>query len=268
MLDVLGESAAKLRGDLGESLASVQKYDVPLERATTSSFEALREISLGAHAEYQEGTAAALRHYQRAVELDPDFAEAYATMGVMYSNLGQTAAATESLSKAFDLREHASQREKIRIEALYYFLGIGDLPKAERAFQEEIEAYPNANASYSNLGLIEETLGRYEKALQYQQEELLINPGDVIGMANEGQNLMNLNRPADARKVLDRGLARKPDVDVLHVASYVVDFNDHNADDMAKQTAWFDDKPDSQNELFGAQSDTEASMATRQKPAS
>jgi eukaryotic-like serine/threonine-protein kinase len=258
VLDVLGDSAAKLRGDLGESLSSVQKYDVPLVRATTSSFEALREISLGARAEYQEGNAAALRHYQRAVELDPDFAQAHATMGVMYSNLGETALATESLSKAFALRENTSQREKIRIEALYYYLGVGDLPKAERAFQEQIENYPNANASYSNLGLIEETLGRYEKALQYQQEELLINPGDVVGMANEGQNLMNLNRPGEARKVLNQGLARKPGVDVLHLASYVVDFNDHNADDMAKQAAWFDDKPDSQHELFGAQSDTEA----------
>jgi eukaryotic-like serine/threonine-protein kinase len=258
VLDALGVLAAKLRGDLGESLASVQKYDVPLVRATTSSFEALREMSLGAHAEYKEGTGAALRHYQRAAELDPDFAEAHATMGVMYSNLGQTAHATESLSKAFALREHTSQREKIRIEGLYYYLGIGDLPKAERAFQEQIENYPKGNSSYSNLGLMEETLGRYEKALEYQQQELLINPGDVTGMANEGQNLMNLNRPAEARKILEQGLARKPNVDVLHLGLYVVDFNEHNAADMAKQTAWFDDKPDFQHELFGAEADTEA----------
>src|SRR5271167_492904 len=258
VLDALGVLAAKLRGDLGESLASVQKYDLPLVRATTSSFEALREISLGAHSEYQVGTSAALRHYQRAAELDPDFAEAHATMGVMYSNLGQTAHATESLSKAFALREHTSQREKIRIEALYYYLGIGDLPKAERAFQEQIENYPKANSSYSNLGLMEETLGRYEKALEYQQQELLINPGDVTGMANEGHNLMNLNRPAEARKILEQGLARKPNVDVLHLGLYVVDFNEHNAADMAKQTAWFDDKPDFQHELFGAEADTEA----------
>jgi serine/threonine protein kinase/Flp pilus assembly protein TadD len=258
VLDALGVLAAKLRGDLGESLASVQKYDVPLVRATTSSFEALREISLGAHAEYKEGTGAALRHYQRAAELDPDFAEAHATMGVMYSNLGQTAHATESLSKAFALREHTSQREKIRIEALYYYLGIGDLPKAERAFQEQIENYPKANSSYSNLGLMEETRGRYEKALEYQQQELLVNPGDVTGMANEGQNLMNLNRPGEARKILEQGLARKPNVDVLHLGLYVVDFNEHNAADMVKQTAWFDDKPDFQHELFGAEADTEA----------
>jgi serine/threonine protein kinase/Tfp pilus assembly protein PilF len=258
VLDVLGVAAAKLRGDLGESLATVQKYDVPLIGATTASFEALREMSLGARAEYQEGTYAALRHYQRAVEIDPNFAEAHAVIGVMYSNLGQTARATESLSRAFALREHTSQREKTHIESLYYFLGIGDLPKAERAFQEQIEAYPKANSSYSNVSMIEETLGHYEGALKYQQQELLINPGDPTGIANEGQNLMSLNRPAEARKLLEQGLVLKPNADGLHLALYMVDFAEHNTADMAKQSAWFDDKPDLQHELFGAEADTEA----------
>src|SRR5580704_9726231 len=258
VLDVLGATAAKMRGDLGESLATVQKYDVPLMRATTSSFEALREASLGARAEYQEGMQVALRHYQRAVEIDPNFAEAYAAMGVMYSNLGQTTHATESLSKAFTLREHTSQREKLHIEGLYYGLGIGDLPKAERAFLEQIEAYPKANSSYSNLSLMEETLGHYESALKYQQQEQLLNPTDTTGMMNEGQNLTSLNRLAEARKLLEHGLALKPNVEGLHLALYMVGFAEHNTADMAKQSAWFDDKPDSQHELFGAQADTEA----------
>jgi serine/threonine protein kinase/Tfp pilus assembly protein PilF len=258
VLDVLGVTAAKIRGDLGESLATVQKYDVPLVGATTASFEALREFSLGARAEYQEGTYVALRHYQHAVEIDPNFAEAHAAMGVMYSNLGQTTPALESLSKAFALREHTSQREKTHIEGLYYYLGIGDLPKAERAFQEQIEAYPKANSSYSNLSLMEETLGRYESALKYQQQELLINPGDTTGMMNEGQNLTSLHRLAEARKLLEHGLALKANADGLHLALYMVDFAEHNAADMAKQVAWFDDKPDFQHELYGAEADTEA----------
>ncbi len=258
VLDVLGVAAAKLRGDLGESLATVQKYDVPLVGATTSSFEALREFSLGARAEYQGGTQVAMRHYQRAVEIDPNFAEAYSALGVMYSNLGQTAPALECLSKAFALREHTSQREKTRIEGLYYYLGIGDLPKAERALQEQIEAYPKANSSYSNLSLMEETLGHYESALKYQQQELLINPGDTTGIMNEGQNLTSLNRPAEARKLLEHGLALKPNADGLHLALYMVGFAEHNSAEMAKHSAWFDDKPDFQHELYGAQADTEA----------
>ena len=258
VLDVLGVTAAKMRGDLGESLATVQKYDVPLLGATTGSFEALRELSLGARAEYTEGTYAALRHYQRAVEIDPNFAEAHAVLGVMYNNLGQTANATASLSKAFALREHTSQREKLHIESLYYSFGIGDLPKAERAFQEHIAAYPKANSAYSNISLIEETFGHYETALKYQQQELLINPVDTTGIANEGQTLINLNRPADARKLLEHGVAMKPNADGLHMGLYLVDFAEHNAADMAKQVAWFDDKPDYQHELFGAEADTEA----------
>jgi serine/threonine protein kinase/Tfp pilus assembly protein PilF len=258
VLDALGVSAAKLRGDLGESLATVQKYDVPLLGATTSSFEALRELSLGARAEYQEGANVALRHYQRAVEIDPNFAEAYSALGVMYNNLGQTAHATESLSKAFALREHTSQREKMRIEGLYYGLGIGDLPKAERAFQEQIEAYPKSNSSYSNLSLMEETLGHYESALKYQQQEQILNPTDTMGMMNEGQNLTSLNRLAEARKLLEHGLTLKANADGLHLALYMVDFAGHNTADMAEQAAWFDDKPDFQHELFGAEADTEA----------
>ncbi len=258
VLDVLGVAAAKLRGDLGESLATVQKYDVPLVGATTASFEALRELSLGARAEYQQGTYEALRHYQRAVEIDPNFAEAHAVVGVMYSNLGQTARATESLSKAFALREHTSLREKTHIESLYYFLGIGDLPKAVRAFQEQIAAYPKGNSSYSNVSLIEETLGHYESALKYQQQEQIMNPTDTTGMMNEGQNLTSLNRLAEARKLLEHGLTLKPNADGLHLALYIVDFAEHNTVDMAKQAAWFDDKPDFQHELFGAEADTEA----------
>jgi serine/threonine protein kinase/Flp pilus assembly protein TadD len=258
VLDALGVSAAKLRGDLGESLATVQKYDVPLLGATTSSFEALREVSLGARAEYQEGANVALRHYQRAVEIDPNFAEAYSALGVMYNNLGQTARATESLSKAFALREHTSEREKMRIEGLYYGLGIGDLPKAERAFQEQIEAYPKSNSSYSNLSLMEETLGHYESALKYQQQEQIINPTDTTGMMNEGQNLTSLNRLAEARKLLEHGLTLKTNADGLHLALYMVDFAEHNTADMAKQAAWFEDKPDFQHELFGAEADTES----------
>lgn len=153
----------------------------------------------------------------------------------------------------------------MHIEGLYYGLGIGDLPKAERAFQEQIEAYPKANSSYSNLSLMEEALGRYESALKYQQQELLINPSDTTGIMNEGQNLTSLNRLAEARKLLEHGLALKPNVDGLHLALYMVDFAEHNAADLPKQTAWFDDKPDFQHELFGAEADTEGYYGHQEK---
>jgi serine/threonine protein kinase/Flp pilus assembly protein TadD len=258
ILEVLGVSAAKLRGDLGESLATVQKYDVPLQQATTPSLEALKELSLGATAESHGGSAAGMLHYQRAIEIDPNFAQAFSDLGVMYSNLGQSARATEFLSKAYQLREHTSQREKLHIEALYFYLGTGELEKAERAFQEIIENYPNATSPYTNLGLIEGTLGRYDKALAYQQHELAMVPSDITGTANEVLILLNLNRAPEARKVAEQALVRKPNADSIHLALYVIDFADGNSTDMAQQAQWFDGKPDFQYELLGSQADTAA----------
>ena len=115
VLDALGEAASKLRGELGESLATVQKFDVPLEQATTSSLEALKAYSLGMKAHNEKGDAAALPYYQRAIELDPNFAMAYRAVGVDYSGLGQAERAANIFSKAFQLREHASEREKLEI---------------------------------------------------------------------------------------------------------------------------------------------------------
>ena len=122
MLDTLGAAASKLRGELGESLASVQKFDVPLEQATTSSLEALKAYSLGRKASNEKGPAAAVPYDQHAIELDPNFAMGYRAVGLDYSNLGETGRASEYFSKAFQLREHASEREKLAISADYYQL--------------------------------------------------------------------------------------------------------------------------------------------------
>ena len=142
VLDALGEAASKLRGELGESLATVQKFDVPLEQATTSSLEALKAYSLGRKAYDEKGPAAALPYDQRAIELDPNFAMGYGAVGGDYSNLGELGRASEYFTKAFQLREHASEREKLAIAADYYQNVTGELDKAAQTYQEEIESYP------------------------------------------------------------------------------------------------------------------------------
>ena len=142
VLDALGEAASKLRGELGESLATVQKFDVPLAQATTSSLEALKAYSLGQKAADEKGSAAALPYYQRAIELDPNFAMGYSAVGDDYFNLGEVARASEYFTKAFQLREHASEREKLEITADYYQTVTGELDKAAQTYQEEIESYP------------------------------------------------------------------------------------------------------------------------------
>src|SRR5580658_293064 len=129
VLDALGEAASKLRGELGESLATVQKLDVPLEQATTSSLEALQALSLGEKARSEKGLAAALPYHQRAIQLDPNFAIGYNALGNDYNSLGETGRAREYYTKAFQLREHASEREKLSIAAAYYQNVTGELDK-------------------------------------------------------------------------------------------------------------------------------------------
>ena len=136
VLDTLGEAASKLRGELGESLATVQKLDVPLAEATTSSLEALKAYSLGRKARNEKGPAAALPYDQRAIELDPNFAMGYLAVGNDYSALAEVGRASEYYTKAFQLREHASEREKLGITANYYQSVTGELDKAAQTFQE------------------------------------------------------------------------------------------------------------------------------------
>jgi tetratricopeptide (TPR) repeat protein len=129
VLDALGEAAAKLRGQLGESLASVQKYDVPLVDATTSSLEALKAYSMGTKLRGEQTPAAALPYFQKAIELDPNFARAYISIGSVYASEAQTGRASEYFRKAYELRDHASDREKTLIEVAYFEGVTGELEK-------------------------------------------------------------------------------------------------------------------------------------------
>src|SRR6202035_1135363 len=153
VLDVLGDAASKLRGELGESLATVQRFDVPLEQATTSSLEALKAYSLGIKANVEKGPAAALPYDQRAIELDPNTAMGYRALGLGYAFLGQTERTSEYVTKAFQLREHASEREKLAITANYYQNVTRELDKATEIYLEWIESYPREYGAYNNLGL-------------------------------------------------------------------------------------------------------------------
>ena len=170
VLDALGEAASKLRGELGESLATVQKFDVPLAEATTSSLEALKAYSLGRKARNEKGAAAALPYDQRAIELDPNFAMGYGAVGTDYSSLGEVGRASEYFTKAFQLREHASEREKLSITADYYSNVTGELDKAAQTYQEEIESYPREFRAYSQFGhRVTPRQGQYEKATEIMQ---------------------------------------------------------------------------------------------------
>ncbi|MGB7682942.1 MAG: protein kinase, partial [Candidatus Acidiferrales bacterium] len=258
VLDALGEAASKLRGELGESLATVQKLDVPLAQATTSSLEALKAYSLGRKAYSEKSSAAALLHDQRAIELDPNFAMGYSAVGTDYASLAERGRASEYFAKAFQLREHASEREKLLITADYYRNVTGELDKAAQTYEEEIESYPRESLAYNRLGLVFSTQGQYEKALEITRQGLRLAPDQVYFYANVANWALALQRFDEVRQVIHEAQARKQDNAIFHNALYALAFLGEDSTAMAEQQQWLASKPDYENWGLALASDTEA----------
>jgi DNA-binding winged helix-turn-helix (wHTH) protein/tetratricopeptide (TPR) repeat protein len=258
VLEALGEAASRLRGELGESLATVQKFDVPLEQATTSSLEALKALSQGRKASDEKGPAAALPYDQRAIALDPNFAMAYRAVGIDYTNLSELGRASEYFSKAFQLREHASEREKLTISADYYSYATGELDKAAQSFQEEMEIYPREDAAYVNLGLVYAALGQYEKATEITRQVARHAPEAVSEYENLANYALALQRYDETRQVIHEAQVRKVDDFILHNASYALAFAAADLAAMADQQRWFASKAEFENVGLALESDTEA----------
>jgi tetratricopeptide (TPR) repeat protein/predicted Ser/Thr protein kinase len=258
VLDALGEAASKLRTELGESLATVQKFDVPLAEATTSSLDALKAYSLGEKARSEKGYAASLPYYQRAIELDPNFAIGYDTVGGDYSSMGELGRASEYYTKAFQLREHASEREKLTITAHYYQNVTGELDKAVQTFQEMIESYPRESAARRALGIVFAAEGQYEKAVEITRQALHLAPDQVGNYAAVANYTLALQRFDEMRQIIHEAEARKLDDFILHNALYALAFLTADSAAMAEQQQWFGGKPDYENFGLGLTSDTEA----------
>jgi len=258
VLDALGEAASKLRGELGESLATVQKFDVPLERATTSSLEALKALSLGKKASDEQGAAAGLPYDQRAIELDPNFAMAYRAVGIDYASLSELGRANEYFTKAFQLREHASEREKLTIAAEYYSYATGELDKAAQTFQEEIESYPREDAAYVNLGLVYALEGQLEKAAEVTRQAVRLAPDAVSEYEDLANYALALQRFDEAWQMIHEAQARKLDDYLLRNIVYALGFLTSDSAAMAEQQRWFAGKPEFENVGLALASDTEA----------
>jgi tetratricopeptide (TPR) repeat protein len=258
VLDALGSAATKLRGQLGESLGTVQSFDVPLEQATTSSLEALKAYTLAQKTARENGAAQSLPYGQRAIELDPNFAMAYEAVGIHYINLAEPARAGEYLTKAFQLREHASQRERLKIMAGYYSSVTGELEKAAQAYQQMIASYPRDIAAYNNLGIVLAQQGNYEKAVKVTKQGIQIEPEQVTLDENLTGYLLALQRFDDARKIIRDGQPRKPDNYIFPAAGYALAFFAPDSNAMAEQEKWFASKPEYENFGLALASDTEA----------
>jgi len=257
VLDAVGVAAAKLRGELGESLATLQKFDVPLEQATTFSLEALKAYSLGGKALNEKGPAAALPHHQRAIELDPNFAMGYRAVGGDYWDLSELGRASEYYAKAFELRQRASERERLIITADYYLNVTGELDKAAQANQEMIESYPRDRAAYNGLGIVLSFRGQYEKAVDAYRQAIRLDPDRSGPYLNLGNCLLALQQFEEVRQAVREAQARKLDDFMIHAQLYALAFLRPDAADIAEQQKWFTGRPE-ENIGLSLASDTAA----------
>jgi serine/threonine protein kinase len=222
ILHTLSDATAQLRRKLGESLASIEKTDVPLEQATTSSLEALKAFSLGMQATLAGKWQEATTYDQRAVELDPNFARAWRGLSVTYSNLrGQREAMVETGRKAYELRDRASELERLLIDEWYYQVVAPDQPRALGVLETTTRLYPNSVVAWHQLAIVARVLNQYDKALAASQAELRILPS-ATGYGVLSGTFLALNRFAEARQVCVDAAQRQMDNNICHRTLYRV----------------------------------------------
>jgi serine/threonine protein kinase/tetratricopeptide (TPR) repeat protein len=225
VLEALGKAAAAIRGKLGEDLESIKKLDTPFGQATTPSLEAFRAYALGDKAHNSaHDIPEAEGHYLRAIELDPNFAMAYARLGVVYINSGQVAKANKYFAKAFALSKNVSERERLYIAGHYYETVQGDLPKVIETLQEAIQAYPGQIDNYININQTYAYLGQYDQGLPYGKKGIELDPQDSIASEDLLSDYVGLGRMAEAKTELERarrlGLESSTDDLVVHMSAY------------------------------------------------
>jgi serine/threonine protein kinase/tetratricopeptide (TPR) repeat protein len=257
VLEAVGKAASALRTRLGESLASVQKYDVPLVDATTSSLEALKSLSLGRKANAQD-SAAGLQYFEKAIQLDPSFATGYHDIGRMYFSMGELERARAYYAKAFELRDHASEREKLEITATYYENVTGELEKAVNARKEQVERYPRLPGPYEGLAIEYTLLGQYQPAIEALRQSIQLNPESPVAYGLLADALIAVQKFDEARQTIHQARAGKVEAFLFHNALYGLAFLKADSASMAEEEAWIASQPQYENIGFSLAADTAA----------
>ncbi|HTC74027.1 MAG TPA: serine/threonine-protein kinase [Edaphobacter sp.] len=256
VLKTLGKAAGKLRSNLGESLATVEKFDVPIE-VTTPSLEALKAYSEGSRTARRIGDAEGIPFYKRAIELDPNFAMAYAALGASYFNLNQGDLAAENATRAYELRNRVSELERYRISTTYYHAVTGELEKAIEEYELWSKSYPRDNTPPLNLGVIYQQLGQYDKAVVETQEALRLKP-TATGYGNLSFEYIALDRLDDAEKVLREAQAKGFDGLDIRGNLYLLAFRRGDSKGMEQQLAWAAGRAGDEDAMLSGQADTDA----------
>ena len=258
VLNALDRAAERLRENVGESIESIQKYDVPLAQATTPSLDALKAFTLGADEADRKGPAAGIPYFQQAIELDPNFATAYRGLGVAHRNLGEAALAKANFKKAYDLRDRVSEREKLAISAFYLKNVTGEVEKANEIYEMWEQEYPREFLPHAYAGNVYTYLGQYDKARVEYLEAIRLNPDNPVAYASLVATYCRLNRFEEAKSTYRDAIARKFEFSFLHIFRYGVAFVEGDVAEMNRQLEWSRGKPGVEDVLLSDESDTQA----------
>ncbi|PON15638.1 hypothetical protein C2W62_22730 [Candidatus Entotheonella serta] len=239
VLKALGQAALKLREELGESLSTVKKFNAPIEQATTASLEALKAYTLGGEQLYQKANPfEAIPFYQRAIELDPNFAMPFHALGSLYAETGQARLSAENATKAYNLRDRVSERERLTITALYHSVVTGDTDKALETYRQMAQTYPNDALAHIGQARLLLQHGQPQQALSEAEAALKLNPNELNAHNVQANALIRLNRLDEAKQKIEQALAQKLDGVGLRTALFQIAFLQGNGDSLKQQFDW------------------------------
>jgi tetratricopeptide (TPR) repeat protein len=258
VVHALGLAAAELRGQFGEDPVTLQKFNLPLERATTSSLEALKAFSEGRRISREQGAIEAVPPLKKAIEGDSRFALAYSNLAVSYYNLNQNALAADRIRQAFELADRQTVRDHLHITTLYYDLGTGDVQKAIASYKEWVQLYPRDDIAKGNLASEYFLIGDYEQAANFAQQALRLDPGSSAWYENVATAYIALMRLEEAQNVINQAFARKLDDAAMHSDLYALAFLQNDGVAMQREMDWSVGKPGGEDDMLALQADTEA----------
>jgi eukaryotic-like serine/threonine-protein kinase len=244
VLNALTRAATGIREKLGESLSSIEKFNVPGESITTSSLEALKIFVLGREQIVNGKQLEAIPFYKKALEIDPEFALAYTELAVVYRNTDQWKAAAEMTVKAYELRDTVSETERLRIIYYYHNFVQGEMDKATETLELWRNTYPNFVVSYVSLSDSFERLGQSEKAISFARQGLKLDPNYATIYMNLVESLVSVGRYDEAKETVRQAFERKLDGDYFHMFPYMIAFIEDDTAEMQKNLQWFAGRDD------------------------
>jgi tetratricopeptide (TPR) repeat protein len=259
VLKALSQAAGNMREKLGESVATAEKFDIPLDQVTTTSLDALQAFSRGRVSIMGKGDfTAAIPQLEKAVRLDPNFAIAYAALATCSYDLGESAKAADYAKRAYELRDHVSERERLAIESQYHLFATGDLEKARHALELWVETYPRDLVAQVDLDANYGTLGQFDKSLAGLTRAVQMDPGSALAIADLFASSIETDHFEEARNLAVEAQTKKMDSPTLHLGLYQLGFLQNDPAEMAKQVNWAKDQPGIEDALIAAEADVAA----------